>query len=131
MKKQLLSLLIFISAAASAQDSTKVIGLQLNARTIECLVPVVLNPQNEEHFDVFLKWRTAFRKNNLKDNDMVVTDTIATTVVAVLYDALLGNPEGYGGIAHMKTQLTSHRAANPYLNTLCNDLEALYAERVV
>jgi len=129
MKKIILSTIILFSLSVKSQDTTKIVNLSLQARTIEFLVPMVNQSDEDSLFTVFLKWRTSFRQNTPTGTTLVTTDTLPTLLVVGFYDKLLSNPEGYSGILPFKNQIAPFRTANSYFDRLCTALETGYIQR--
>lgn len=129
MKKIILFLAIGFSSAAYSQDTTKIINLQLQARTIAVLERSLFEPDNPEYFKVWVKWYNLFHATNYVATALVTTDTIPTTVVVYLYSVLLQQPDGLATSGIFKTAITSHRASNPMLNRLATKLEDEYQLR--
>ena len=129
MKKLILSAAILFSLGAKAQDTTKIVNLALQARTIEFLVPMVNQSDEDSLFTVFLKWRTSFRNTTPTGTTLVTTDTLPTLLVVGFYDRLLSNSDGYGGVLAFKNQIAPFRTANSYFNDLCTELETGYIQR--
>ena len=129
--KTLTIILLLFAGTVSAQDSTKVLNVSLQVRVIEFLTPQVRYPENDEGFNVFLKWRTSVRASRVTGNTVIVTDTIPTVLLAGFYKSALASPEGMGTAALIKTQIAAKRAANSYLNALCTEYEQEYAAMLI
>lgn len=133
MKKILLSICILISIRAFSQDtndSAYIKNLPLQARLIAYLAPKTLDPTNDSLYSVFIKWRASLRANPVTGTATVSIDTIPAVELANMYDFVLGNPDGYGAGALMKSQLNSARAAHAYLDRLCTGIENKYAAQL-
>lgn len=131
MKKAFSILIIFISARSFAQDTTKVKGLQLQARLIEYLAPIIMNPDNDSLYQVYIDLRPKFRIANPPTGTTLVTiDSIPTLDLAALYNYALSNSDGLSQGNTFKIQLTSVRAANAYLERLCNDHELYWTDKL-
>lgn len=133
MKTIIFSISFFISVSALAQspnDSAYTKNLPLQARVIAYLVPKTLDPANDSLYSVFIKWRAALRGNPVTGTTTVSIDTIPTVELANMYGYVLQNADGLGVGSLMKSQLTSARAANPYLNRLCTAIETSYSDQL-
>lgn len=128
--RHLLTLLLITTALnVSAQDTLHVRNLPMQARTIEYLTPYMANITNDSLYTTFLDLRTKFRATRPQGNTTVVLDSIPAFELAALYNYTLSSPEGMGISNQMKNQLTTARAANVYLNRLCNEAEAFWTDR--
>lgn len=129
--KTLTIIILLFAGTVSAQDSTKVLNVSFQARVIEFLAPQVCYPENDEGFNVFLKWRSSIRASRITGNTVIVTDTIPTVILASFYKYALANPDGMGVSALIKTQIAAKRSANSYLNALCTEYEQTYATMLI
>lgn len=133
MKRILLSFFILVSINSFAQDtndSAYMKNIPIQARVIFYLTPRTLDPSNDSLYSVFIKWRTSLRANPVTGTTTVTIDTIPTVELANLYSYALSNPDGLGAGNIVKSQLTTPRAAHPYLDRLCTAIEASYAAQL-
>lgn len=133
MKVALISVAIILGIntyCQSPNDSAYTKNLALQARVIVYLVPRTLDPSNDSLYSVFIKWRAALRNNPVSGTTTVTIDTIPTVELANLYSYVLQQADGLGVGALMKSQLTSARSANQYLQRLCTAIEDAYSAQL-
>lgn len=124
MKKIITLLLIIATLNAKAQDSTEIKNFSLTCKLLEYITPQIVTPDNDSLFQVFLDLRAKFMKPNPPvGNDIVIIDSIKTVDLASIYNYTLSNSDGIGYGSLMRNALVSQRAANSYLNNLCNSYE--------
>lgn len=129
MKKILLILLI--PMVCKAQDSTKIKGIQLTAKLLEYVIHLVMNPENDSLYQVYIDLRPKFRVANPPSNQTLVTiDSIPAVELANIYNYTLSNSEGMGMNNDMKSQIASARATNTYLDRLCSAFEQFWKDRL-
>lgn len=132
MKKIIFAIAMLISISAKAQtDSTKVKGLQIMCRQLEYVTPLLMNPDNDSLYQVYIDLRPKFRiANPPGGNTLVTIDSIPTTELANLYNYTLSNNDGMGYGNQFKNTIASARVANSYLDRLCTAYEAFWTERL-
>lgn len=132
MKKVILIALMLISVKAFSQDTTHVRNLSLQTRVIEYITPMMTDLGNDSLHTAFLNLRAKFRvQNPPTGTTTVVIDSIGTADLATLYNYTLSNSDGMSASAIMKSQLTSARAANTYLDSLCTGYETFWMNRLI
>ena len=131
MKKILFTASIFLAINTFAQDSTKIKGLQLQAKILEYLVVNMMYPDNDSLYQVYIDLRPKFRvANPPQNNNLVTIDSIPTVELANLYNYALSNSDGYNMGGVMRSQLSSARTANSYLDRLCTIAELFWSNRL-
>ena len=131
MKKLLFAFVLLVSISATAQDSTKVKGLQLPARLVYFLLPQIMQPTNDSLFQVAIDLRPKLRIPTPPVGATLVTlDSIPTVELANLYNYTLNTPS-YSSIGTlMQNQIANARAANSYLDALCLAFENFYSNKM-
>lgn len=129
MKKTFVILFLFFCFQSRAQDTTKVYNLSLSARLIEYLAPAIANPDNDENFDVFLKWRKIYRSNPPSVTGSVITDTIPVSTIAFMYTSLLQGQEGFALSPSFKTALNTARNSNNNLDRQLTAIETAFTNQ--
>ena len=131
MKKLLFGLVLLVSITASAQDSTKVKGLQLPARLVYFLLPQIMQPTNDSLFQVAIDLRPKLRIPTPPTGATLVTlDSIPTVELANLYNYALNTPS-YSSIGTlMQNQIANARLAHTYLDALCVAFENFYSSKM-
>lgn len=125
MKKLTTVALLFISVQSFAQDTATVRNLPIQARLAKYLAPRMANIEIDSLYTPFLNLRAKFRVPNPPTGTTNVTiDSIPTVELANLYRYTMSNSEGMGAGLLMRTQISTARAGNPYLNRLCTAVEA-------
>jgi hypothetical protein len=125
-------ILLLISSAASAQDSTTVRKLPIMVRQLEYIASQLTNIENDSLYQVYIDLRPKFRiRNPPTGNALVTIDSIPTVELAALYNYCLSNSDGmsYGG--QFKATITAARAKNNYLDRLCTAYELQWTERLI
>lgn len=130
MKKTLSILLIIISFKATAQDSTVIRNLSLQARYVEYFAVQISNIENDSLYTTFLDLRAKFRATKPTGSTAVIIDSIPTVELANLYNYTLSNSDGLGISKDFKTQIATARSANSFLNRLCTAFEDSFTERL-
>ncbi len=131
MKKIFIALFVLASFELEAQDTTKVKNLQLQAKLIEYVITICMNPDNDSLFQVYQDLRAKFRINNPPQNNQMVTiDSIPTIELANLYNYTLSNSEGFSMANNMRTQIAAARLANSYLERECAKHELFWTTRL-
>lgn len=110
------------------EDSTQIENLQLKGGTIKIIASQVLGLSDTTITNTFMKWRADYIDGTPpNDNANVTISRSATTAVAFFYSVLLDLPAGLTEvedfIGDFKTSIQSKRAANSYLDRLCDELE--------
>ena len=133
MKTLILFFLLSSSFFSFAQsDSMKIKSLQLTARVIETITPLLMNPNNDSLYQVYEDLRPKFRKQNQPTGSTLVSiDSIPTTELANIYSILLQNPEGLSLGSQFKNQIATTRAANSFLDFLCTNIENAWTDRIL
>jgi len=125
-------ILLLISSAATAQDSTKVKNLPIMVRQLEYIASQLINIDNDSLYQVYIDLRPKFRiKNAPTGNTLVTIDSIPTVELAALYNYCLSNSDGMGYGSQFKTTIASARTANSYLDRLCTAYELQWTERLI
>lgn len=125
-------ILLLISSAASAQDSTKIKNLPIMVRQLEYIASQLVNIDDDSLYQVYIDLRTKFRgANPPQGNTLVTIDSIPTTDLADIYNYCLSNSDGMGYGSQFKTTIAAARAANSYLNRLCTAYENAWQERLI
>jgi hypothetical protein len=129
MKKVLFTIILLYGIKSYSQGAdTIVTNLNLRAGTIKIIAASF--PVQQSTMVIYKKWGDAFKVNNPNDNANVNIDTIRTTTLALVYQALLGLPAGLTEVEDyindFKTSITSKRSSNAYLDQLCDALEELF-----
>lgn len=132
MKNIAIALLLIISIKSYSQtDSTKVKGVQMQAKLIAYLTPNIAQVSNDSLFQVYIDLRNKFRISSPPaGNTLVTIDSIPTVELANLYNYTLSNSDGMGVSALMKARLTTARAANTYLDRLCTAFETFWTNKL-
>lgn len=132
MKYTIIAAFFFISLQSFAQDTATVRNLSLQARTVEYLTPKMIDLTNDSLFNVYLnlrpKWRVTVPPTG---TTLVVIDSIPTVELANFYNIMISEPEALGQAASFKTQISSARTANTYLDRLCDMYDARWAEALI
>lgn len=115
---------------SQAQDTTNLLNFGLSARAIEYLAGNIVNPDNEDNFNTFLKWRTAFRATKPINTNVVTIDTMPVTTAVYLYNWTLSNQEGFNFTTSLKSALTPYRASNSNLNRQMTDIENAFQNQI-
>ena len=132
MKKLIFYFLLLASFSAFAQDSTKIKGLQLQAKLIEYLTSNMTNTDNDSLYQVYLDLRPKFRVINPPTGVTLVTlDSIPTVELANLYQYTMSNSEGLSMANNMKNQIASIRVTNSFLDRLCSAFENTWLDRLL
>lgn len=131
MKIILITIIVMCSLFAKAQDSSIVTNLSLQARLIEGLAPQMVNPDNDEVFDAFLRFRSKYRATRPSGTTPVSIDTITVSAIVYLYNYTTFNPDGLIYSNLLKSQLTSARSANSNLNRQLNLVDADQTNRAI
>jgi hypothetical protein len=125
-------LLLLISSAASAQDSTTIRNLPIMVRQLEYVTSQLINIDNDSLYQVYIDLRPKFRiKNPPTGNTLVTIDSIPTVDLAALYNYCLSNSDGMGYGSQFKATIAGARSANSYLNRLCTAYELQWTERLI
>jgi hypothetical protein len=125
-------ILLLISSAASAQDSTTVRNLKIMVRQLEYVTSQLTNIDNDSLYQVYIDLRPKFRiKNPPTGNTLVTIDSIPTVELAALYNYCLSNSDGMSYCNQFKATIAAARAKNSYLNRLCTAYELQWTERLI
>lgn len=128
--KKLFIILMLIAFKSQAQDTTNLLNFGLSARAIEYLAGNIVNPDNEDNFNTFLKWRTAFRAKNPINTTVVTIDTMPVNTAVYLYNWALSSQEGFNFTTSLKSALTPYRANNSNLNRQMTDIENAFQNQI-
>lgn len=132
MKNIFIAFFLFAALKANAQtDSTKIKSIQLQAKVIEYIIAVCMNPENDSLYQVYIDLRPKFRiKNHPTNNTLVTIDSIPTVELANLYNYVLSNSDGLGMGNNVRNGITAARASNSYLDRLCTQYELFWSNRL-
>lgn len=131
MKRIITLCFVAFTLQASAQDSTKIKGLQIMARQLEYITPLLINPDNDSLYQVYIDLRPKFRiANPPSGNTLVTIDSIPTAELANLYNYTLSNNDGMGYGNQFKNTIASTRVSNAYFDRLCTAYEQFWIDRL-
>lgn len=120
MKKLLTFILICVALSSKGQDTTIVLNQALPAYIIRYMMPSVRTTAAK----TFWKFKRALEITNAQGTTSVTIDTIPTVTLARLYAISQSAPGGHTVNAPFTNAIAAKRAANSYLNTLCNAVDA-------
>lgn len=131
MKKILFIILVTCSMFASAQDTT-IATLSIKARLVQTLAPFVKFNNDTAYVNLLNRWIEKFHVANPPSGvTLVVTDSIAVTVIADCYRKCYSFPQGALAVgSDFAADVAAIRAGNNYLDRLLDAIDTEFAEKI-
>lgn len=126
--KKLLTIIFFGCSVAYSQDST-IATLSIKARLVRTLAPFVDNSNDTAYINLLHRWVKKYDvANPPSGTNLVTVDSIAVTVIAECYRKMKSYPQGATGVGDdFAGDIVAIRAANTYLDRLCDGIDAAYS----
>lgn len=127
MKKILSIIFIVLSLSAFAQDTT-IATLSIKARLVQTLAPFVKSGEDTAYINLINRWVKKYDvANPPSGTTLVVTDSIAVTVIADCYRRAFGFPQGAAAVgSDFAADVASIRAGSAYLDRLLDAIDVVY-----
>lgn len=132
MKKLLTIILIiccsFGFAPVFSQDTT-IATLSIKARLVQNLTPFVKQGYDTTYINLLNRWIKKYDVANPPSGTTLVSvDSIAVTVIADCYRKVKSYPQGAAAVGDdFEADIAAIRAANSYLDRLCDAIDAAYS----